>query len=495
MSQFANLTAQCKSASDGTVAGCLSRTSPMGIYNFLDQAIELSQNPAACGGDKDATLQWQRIVSEDFINCCGANKLEYRFFEEIFSSAPKFIDTTQYHQRYRGNENENVISGSNLLDAAGVSNRFKLHGSSHNSNGKASSLSEGMNLYNYRTSQMLQITAINKAADFSHILSVRSTNNATVNVTSGDKFIRVPGVLIGGVSCPIGDTTMNNNFTTKRLNKLRLRTKWCMDKEVDKPYDDHMMFAQWIDKDGNASERAMPIMKMRAMQEITQAANLWMFLGNTITNPAIQVDGFTGGEGFFEAIKGAGNVHDYDASLGFSVIDDFENIILSEDAMKRTTEWMLSGSLKFRMAMNKRFRKDTNNEIVSLDFGSITRYGPGKKKLEKYDIEEYSFSGRKVMFNEWGWLSTENGLGNGKFPETGFMLAMNGLYNSKNEEVPPIQYFRSQSSFGKWEDLLENDRDKWLIDGCEKWEGDLIKSCFWMVHCPNRHYLLNPKYC
>ena len=83
------------------------------------------------------------------------------------------------------------------------------------------------------------------------------------------------------------------------------------------------------------------------MAEITQAANLMLFIGNQITNTAITVGEWTGGDGLIGAIKGAGKSWDYSATEGFSLLNDFEEIILTEDKMKRTSEWLLMGSLQF----------------------------------------------------------------------------------------------------------------------------------------------------
>jgi len=484
----------CKGASSDTVAGCLTIDSPLEIYNFQLQMAALSQNDALCG-TKDATTQWMRNVSEDYINCCEANQMEFNFFMDMFSSNPKRIESTNMLQRYRSNEDENVVSGSAILDAAGNTNRFQLSAGSHSGGGLASSLVTNEMLYNYRTKQTLKIKTINSNVPGAHVVSVINTRTGNVDIAKNDKFIRIPAVAVGGNSCPVGGTTMNTHFTTKGINKLRLRKEWCMDMEVDKPYADLMMFAPWVDKNGKTSQRALPIVKMRCMQELTQAANLMLFLGNAIDNPAI-TSTWAGGEGLLDAISGAGKEWDYDPALGFSLINDFEAIILEEDGKKKTDEWMLMGSINFLASMTERTRKDTQNEITPLDFGTIQRFGASKADLEKYSVLSFKYLNRKVMFREWKQLNVSNGIGNGHFPDLGIMLAMNGLTNSKGEVIPPMQFYRSESSrFGTWEDMIENDRDQMKLQGCEQIKGDIIKTMFWIVNCPDAHRLINPVYC
>ncbi len=493
--QFNNFSNHCSSAKNDTVAGVLSRTSPLQIYNFLDQMAALTDNTSACG-TVDATMQWQRNVSEDFINCCEANHMESNFFMDMFSSTPEEINTKTKHQRYRSHEDENVVSFSAGLDAAGTTQRFQLHKTSHSGKGTASSLFVGMGLYNYRNGQHNKVTAINKSTTNAFIVSVTSTTTANVDIRANDKFIRVPAVMVGGNSCKVGETTMNTSFTTKATNSFRLRHGWKMDLEVDKPYADKFMFAPFVDKDGKTSERALPILKMRAMQEITQAANLMLFLGNTVTNPAIAIEGWEGGEGLVESLRGAGKEWDYSAATGFSLLNDFETIILNEDGKKTTTEWMILGSLRFLANMTERARKDTNNEITPLDFGTVNRYGAGMKNLEKYSVNTFKYLNRKVMFKEWTELNKSNGIGNGAFPDTGFMIAMDGLRNNEGRQLPPIQFFRSANSQGIWEDTQEFERDnRYLETGCESIEGDIIKTVHFIINCPDNHYLLNPVYC
>lgn len=480
----------CSTATSDTVAGCVTKSSALSIFSFQQQMEVLN----SCA-NQDVALAWQKNVSEDFINCCGNNKMDVNFFMNMFSSTPKEIETTNYYQRYRSHENQNISSDSAGLAAAGVTQRFSLNRASHSGQGTTSSLFVGMLLFNYRTNQTLQVTAINTTAPYAHIISVRNTKNENTLIAKGDKMIRIPAALVGGTACPAGTTTMNTSFTTKGLNKLRLSQGWCMDIEMDRPYADQLRFATFVDRNFNESERVLPVLKTNAMAEITQAANLMLFIGNQITNPNIVVGEWTGGDGLIGAIKGAGKSWDYSATEGFSLLNDFEEIILAEDKLKRTSEWLLMGSLQFLASMTRKSKNDTYSEITALDFMTIERFGADKEMIKKYATKGFEYLGKKVMYKEFGELNNSNSLGNGLFPDLGIMMAMDGLTNSKGESLPPIQFFKSKDAKGQWDEMEEIDRDKRFIDGCEKLEGDIRKSLLWMFHCPERHYLLNPTYC
>lgn len=483
----------CDGATTDTIAGVLTRDTPLEIYNFLDQFNGLESGDIC--GTPDATMRWKRNVSEDYINCCNANKMESNFFMDMFSGTPKQIETTDYHQRFRSHEDENILSKSAGLNAAGLTQRFQLDKSSHSGNGTASPMFEGMMLFNYTTNQTLKVTDINTSTPYAFIIEVASTTTDNAVIAAGDKMMRIPAVMVGGYTCPVGETTMNTHFTTKRINKMRLAKHWKMNLDVDKPYADEFLFAPWIDKNGNEHVKALPTLKRRAMEEITQAANLLLFIGNTVTNPAITTT-WDGGEGLLASIRGAGKEWEYDPSMGFSLLNDFKQIILAEDGEKSTTEWMIMGSLNFLASMTEQARIDTNNEVLPLDFGTVRRTGISQQEIEKYSITSFKYLNRKVMFKEWSQLNKTKGIGNNYFPDLGIMLAMNGLTNSKGETVPPMQFYRSASAkHGIWEDLEEIDRDNRMITGCESIEGDIRKTVFWIVNCPDSHYLIDPNYC
>lgn len=498
MAQYSLITSKCPDAKNDTVAGVLNPSSPLQVYNFLAQLSDLEANPTACG-TVDATLEWKRNVSQDLIECCGENRMDYKFFENEWSSTPKQIDSRNYFQRYASNESENILSASAQHVAASATNKFTLHASSHSGSGTSSSLAVDMMIYNYRTQKTLRITAIDTSIKKNHVVSVISTDGTNVDIDKNDKFMRIPATAVGGSSVPTGETTMNTHWTSKQVNRLRLRKHWEMEMQVDRPYSDQMMFAPWRDKNNNVTWAALPTMKMRCMQELTQAANVFLFIGNTISNASIDVDDWTAGEGMIEAIKGAGNQYDYDPTTGFSMEHNFEPIIMAEDAMKRTTDWVLYGALPFKAGLIRRANKDAKetggNVILPLNYPSQTRGGTDNGVINKAGFEEYNYLGRSIKFKEWGVLSTSNGLGNGIFPHLGILLANNNLYNNKGETVPPIEFFHSQNQVGQWASLMENDRNGWILNGLEKIEGDMIKSMLYMVHCPNRHYLIYPMSC
>ena len=171
--------------------------------------------------------------------------------------------------------------------------------------------------------------------------------------------------------------------------------------------------------------------------------------------------------------------------------NDFEEIIMTEDAKKRTYEWMMCGSLNMLSGMTNRTTTDLKNEITPLDFGTVQRFGGGDGDIKKHSVTSFEYLGRKIMFKEWGELNKSNSIGNGKVPDRGYLLAMDGLYNDKGESIPPIQFFNVPG----WEELIENDRNQFLLAGCEELRGDIIKTIFWLINCPDRHYIFNPQYC
>lgn len=489
---YTTLNPNCSTvATNGTLADVFGQSSPLPIFNWTLNKQYAAANPNACGSE-DATKTWMRNVSEDFINCCGANKMDFNFFMNAFGGKKKESVSLDYYQRYRGYEDENILSASDGLTVTGYTANFQLDRAYHTGDGKSDALVVATILYNYRSKQMLEITAKNTSTDFAHIISVRNVRASAVDIKNGDKLIKLPASLVSGYSCKTGMATLSTGFTTKGINKFRLRSSWRMKLEMDRAYQDVLMFASFIDKNGNVHDAALPTLKMRCFEEITQAKNLMMFFGNTITNPNITVDSFTGGEGMIPTFENASNIWDYDVSKGISLTADFTEIMLIEDKKKRTTEWMVKAPLSVFNNLVNGTRADFKAEVTPLEFGTIQRYGAGSEEIKKLGVTSYTYLGRKIAFHEWGEMSVSNGIGNGSIQDTGLMFAMDSLQNSKGEGVPPIQFFdlKGYDEYSEW----ENDLRK-VENACEAIEGHVIATMAYIFNCPDRHYLLNPNYC
>lgn len=479
-------------ATNGTISDVFGQSSNLPIFNWSLNKQVLAANQNICGSE-DATKTWMRRISEDFINCCGANRLDYNFFMNAFGGGSKKQSVAlDYYQRYRGYEDENILSASDALSVSGYVGSFQLDRSYHSADGKSDALVVGSSLYNYRTRQMLEITAKNTTTDFTHIITVRNHRAATVDIKNGDKLIKLPAQLVSGYSCKVGQATLSTGFTTKNINKFRMRTSWTMKLEMDKAYQDVLLFAPFVTKSGQVMDTALPVLKIRAMEELQQAKNLFLMFGNTITNPNITVENFTGGEGMMPTFENAANIWDYDVTKGISLTSDFTEIILMEDAKKRTTEWMVKGPLSIFNSLVNGTRSDFKAEVTPLDFGTIKRFGAGDEEIKKLGITSYSYLGRKIAFHEWGEMAVSNGIGNGTIKDTGLMFAMDSLQNNKGDNVPPIQFFgiKGWNEFEDW----DNDKRK-MENACEAIEGHMIACEAYILNCPDRHYLLQPNYC
>lgn len=489
---FNNLKGNCASvANGGTIADVFGLQSGLPIFNWTLNKQNAAANPNSCGSE-DATKTWMRLVSEDFINCCGQNKMDFNFFMNTFGGKKKESVALDYYQRYRGYEDENILAASDGLSVSGYTANFQLDRAYHSGDGKADSLVVNYVLYNYRSKQTLQITAKNTSTDFAHIISVRNTKAAAVDIKNGDKFIKLPAALVSGYSCKVGATTLSTGFTTKNINKFRIRNSWQMKLEMSKAYQDLLMFATFIDKNGIARDAALPTLKIRCMQEITQAKNLLMFFGSSITNPNITVDNFNGGDGLIPTFENAANIWDYDVTKGISLTADLTEIMLIEDRKKRTTEWMIKAPLPVFNSLVNGTRDDFKAEVTPLDFGTIKRFGADSEEIKKLGITSFSYLNRKIAFHEWGEMSTSNGIGNGNMPDTGLMFAMDSLQNSNGENVAPLQFFDIKG----YQELEEWDVDlRKTADACEQLEGHMISTFAYIFNCPDRHYLLNPNYC
>ena len=85
---FNLISSTCDAAKGDTIAGCITRDQPYQIFNFLEQINNVESADDLCG-TIDATLQWKRNLSEDFINCCEANRMESNFLWMLLAVVPQ----------------------------------------------------------------------------------------------------------------------------------------------------------------------------------------------------------------------------------------------------------------------------------------------------------------------------------------------------------------------------------------------------------------------
>jgi hypothetical protein len=466
-------------------------------FNAVYEASKASSSTANCKNPDDAAM-WRKLVYEGVINQ-GGEPMELDFFEKIFGGKQEFVEAKKLHFRYNCDLDSNIISAEDkTATGAGVALQFQLHKSKHSGDGKYSYAAEGYQLYVYEDRQILQITDIDKTTDYGHKVTVVPNDPAyTVKIRKDKKILVLPARLVGGLSSPVASTTYQSPGYTVGVRPYRIRKDWSIPIDLMRGYEDILQFAIMFDHEGNEIDCWEAYEKTQTRSDMKWAKNLMFFLGQRLTNPALLGTGVTvdysGFDGYFNTMHyGGGTVMDFDPSVGFDMDADFNSIILRNDSLKRTNEFVVLHGLPFKMNLIR----NANSEIFKQNAGSLTfetfkRMGASQADIQKLGIDSYSYLNYSLHFKLVSALSDSRGIGNFEFPHLGMFLPGNGLKDSKGKEVPAMQFFvpKGCAETGQMEEYQWDNRK---IKGVDTLEGYIAETIWMITHCPNHHILANP---
>ena len=302
-------------------------------------------------------------------------------------------------------------------------------------------------------------------------------------------------------------TTVNAGYSTKKINNLRVRSGWCMDINVDKPFEEMAQFAMLMtqDREGNISETCgmLPHVKANAMKELDKFLDLSILFGFNITNEQMQEDlfidkDFSGGEGIIDSISNAGNVMNYDASDGLSVHNLLRQLCMANISRKSSNEYLLLASPNLVMGIDDKLVRDETAKYPYTAYNTFTRGGTDNSVLDFAKTSKYTMGGKTIMVKTVDEFQKIKSIGHGSMQHFGILMAMDGLKDSSGRTIPPVEFFDIKGSGcqSSWELMRE-----WEVDGrtqkeaCEEIQGHMIKQLSWMVHCPDRHFVLQGHAC
>jgi hypothetical protein len=477
-----------------TVGDALSKLT---AFNAVFEASKNTSSTSNCKNPDDAAM-WRKLVYEGVINV-GGEPMELDFFEKIFGGKTEFVEAKKIHFRYNCDLDSNIVSAENKTGAsAGIATQFQLHKSKHSGDGKYSYAAVGYQLYIYEDRQTLQITALDKTTDYGHKVTVVPNDPTyTVNIRKDKKILVMPVRIVGGLSSPVPGTTYQSPGYTIGVRPYKIRKDWSMPIDLTKGYEDVLQFAIMFNNEGQEIDCWEAYEKTKTRSDMKWAKNLMFFLGQRLQNPSllgsnVTVD-YSGFDGYFNTMHyGGGTVMDFDPSVGFDMDADFNSIILRNDSLKRTNEFVVLHGLPFKMDLIR----NANDAIFKQNAGSLTfetfkRMGGDQSDIKKLGIDSYEYLGYSLHFKQVSALSDARGIGNFEFPYLGMFLPGNGLRDSKGKEVPAMQFFvpKGCAETGQMEEHQWDNRD---IKGEETMEGYITETIWMITHAPHHHILANP---
>ncbi len=138
----------------------------------------------------------------------------------------------------------------------------------------------------------------------------------------------------------------------KVIAPFELQRSWDTPIDLDKAYKDVIQFPIIFDTVTGAEIDSWDFKAMaNGRNDMVMAENLLFFtgevLGNTALTNANYTNKYTGFEGLLTTIfYGGGNIKEFDNAYGFDLDVDYTQIILQNDALKLSTEYLLMAACR-----------------------------------------------------------------------------------------------------------------------------------------------------
>lgn len=471
-------------------------------FNALYAVKQCDKDTSLCGNPDD-TAMWRKLIWDGVINA-GGEPMEIDFFEKIFGGRTTPIDAKKIYFRYNTDMDMNVIAADGVTGTgAGDPATFLLSKVNHSGGGKFSPVAENWSLYIYEDDQWVTISDVDKSTNYGHLVEVTPVNkDYTVNIRRGKKMMVLPVRFVGGVSVSQPAANFQSLGYTTHINPFRIRTDWELPIDINRGYEEILQWAVTFDENGQEVDAWEPYLKTDRRRAMKWAKNLIFFIGQKITNEALIVDDFndynitsdySGFDGYLSSLKHGGATQiDFNVGTGFDFEADLDPVILRNDALKRTNEFIMLHPKAVYMGITRNFYEKAKNNAGSCTFETFKRMGGTAEDIQKLGVRSWSWANFSVHMKEISALSDTRGLGNYKFPYQPYFIPGNGLRDSKGREVPAIQFFvhQGQSASGMLEefdvDLRKTESQKDAL------KGYLAESVMMVCHCMHQHMWGNP---
>lgn len=468
-------------------------------FNALYAIQQTNGRKDLVDGDEDATTQWRKLIYDAVINC-GGEQMELDFFETIFGGKTEYIDAKKLHFRYNDDIEMNIAAGENAkATAAGLPATFTLAKGNHSGGGKYSYPVVGYSLYIYEDDMWVTITAKDPSTDYGHRITVKPQKKAyQINIRKGKKMMVNATRFVGGLSGPQPGSSLQSIGYTNHVRPFRIRKDWELAIDLMRGYEDVLQWAIMFDENGKEVDSWEPYVKTGARRDMKWAKNIIFFMGQSIDNPdllgsesgQVTLD-YSGFEGYIPSLKyGGGVMLDFDPAVGFDLEADFDPVIIRNDSLKRTNEYVVLHAKPFLMGLTRKTNEKLKNS-GNTNYETFQRMGAGLEDIKKLGVKSWEYMNFSLHFKEVSALSDTRGIGNGAFPQQAYFIPGNGLSDSKGRKLPAMQFFMPQGK-GATGLLEEVDVDDRKVKKQDSLSGYLAETLMMAIHCPHLHMMARP---
>jgi len=473
------------------------------------------------GLNQDDLARWRKAFREGIVNI-GGRPSELDFFRTMLGGTPMEIDATNYNIEYNSAVDYNIYAENDAVGTVGTVTGGCYYNATVNGNytgpyavftiavdtygdsGKLSNVNIGDQIYNYNDSQWMLVIKKDTSVDYAHnIYVVPMDDSYTIQIYAKQPMLPNHVQLVSGY----GDSTTSLPHTEwetlgyiKSINPFSVRTDWETPMDLEKAYKDVMQFPIIFDTNTGAEMESFDFKAMAdARERVISSENMIFFTGQPISNTAINATQYTNKYEGFEGLLttmfyGGGNIQQYDNTYGWDLDVDWMQIVFANDALKKSTEYLLLNSKRFNYNLQRRAQDLFKNNSGACTFATFERSGSDMAAIKRYGINSYAWSNNTLHIKEIGAWSDSRWVGNAYFPNMGIALPGDGLTDSKGNKVAPVEYYipKGRTLSGMWQETLRN--HMLLSDKAEKYSGTIKHDIMMAVHGVENMWAIMPKY-
>ncbi len=487
------------------------------IFDFIENG-----GLASLGYNGADIARWRRNIRPGVI-WIGGKPSETDFFRMMMGGTPKETDGTDLTIEYNSAIDFNIYAANDASGTTGTVTggcyygnvvngnytgpyvQFQIATSGYSNNGQNVNLNIGDQVLILNDNKWIQVFKIDTTTPYAfNVYAYPFDQNYTPQIYGGWPMLPNHVQMTTGYSdefTSIVHTEWETTGYLKVIQPWKLRTDWEVLKNLDTGYKDVLQFPIIFDMVTGALIDSWDFKAMAdARERMIMAENLLFFTGEVLTNTtataaAYSVNQYNGFEGFLSTIfYGGGNIRQFDNSYGFDLDVDYTAIILANDALKLSPEYLMLGAKPFRMSMERRTQDAFKNNSGTCTFETFERMGEEKSNIKRYGVDSWQWLGATLHFKEVGAWSDSRWVGNAYFKNMGIMMPGLGITDSNGQAVNPVEYWipKGHVEGHEWRETF---RDHMLLnDKAEKWSGTVSHSIMMSVNAVENMYAIMPTY-
>ncbi len=487
-----------------------------GLFDFIE-----GDGLADLGYNGDDIARWRRAIRPGVI-WIGGRPSETNFFKMMMGGEPKTIDATDYTIEYNSAIDFNIYAQNDAAGTTGtVANayygdvvnanyvgayvQFAIATSGYSDNGTKSNVNVGDQLFIQNDAKWVQVIRVDTTTPYAHqVYAAPFDTDYIPQIYAGYPILPSHVQMTTGYSDADTIVVHSEWETTgylKVIQPYNLQREWEVPIDLLRTYKDVIQFPIIFDTVTGAVLETWEFKAMSdARNDMIMSENLLFFTGETmkntvIKNAAFRENMYNGFDGLLPSIfYGGGNIRQYDNSYGFDLDVDYTQIILQNDALKLSTEYLLLCSKSFRMTMERRIQDAFKNNSGACTFETFKRGGAEMADIKRLGVNSWMWLGATLHIKEVGAWSDSRWIGNGYIKNMGIMLPGDGLTDSSGQSVAPAEFYmpRGMSESQQWTEIVRDHRK--LSDKADKFSGGITHQIMMSINGVENMFAIMPQY-